>query len=446
MGNIFVRSISFNGVRRAVVALMAVMLAAFSCMAAAHEIPSDVKVQAFVKPDGQKLQLLVRVPLTAMREVDIPKRGPGYLDLARADAALRTAATLWIADNIDLYEAGRQLAYPVVADAHVSLPSDKSFASFDEARAHLAGPRLPEKMELFWNQGMLDVLFEYPIQSADAAFSIHPRLERLGLRVTVALRFLPPGGAERAFEFHGDPGTVALDPRWHQAALRFVESGFWHILEGTDHLLFLLCLVIPFRRFGALVLIVTSFTVAHSITLIASAYDLGPNALWFAPLIEMLIALSIVYMAIENIIGTNVQRRWMLTFAFGLVHGFAFSFALREQLQFAGNHLLTSLLSFNIGVEFGQLLVLAVLIPLIRLLFHYVVPERIGVIILSVLIGHTGWHWMLERGERLGQFPWPAFYAATLASAMRWLIALVVIAAGMWAVNAALRKRGVQLK
>ena len=446
MENKFARRISFNGVRRAFAVLTAVMLAAFSCIAAAHEIPSDVKVQAFVKPDGQKLQLLVRVPLTAMREVDIPKRGPGYLDLARADAALRNAATLWIADNIDLYEAGRQLAYPVVVDARVSLPSDKSFASFDEARAHLAGPRLPEKMELFWNQGMLDVLFEYPIQSADAAFSIHPRLERLGLRVTVALRFLPPGGAERAFEFHGDPGTVALDPRWHQAALRFVESGFWHILEGADHLLFLLCLVIPFRRFGALVLIVTSFTVAHSITLIASAYDLGPNALWFAPLIEMLIALSIVYMAIENIIGTNVQRRWMLTFAFGLVHGFAFSFALREQLQFAGNHLLTSLLSFNIGVEFGQLLVLAVLIPLIRLLFHYVVPERIGVIILSVLIGHTGWHWMLERGERLGQFPWPAFDAATLASAMRWLIALVVMAAGMWAVNAALRKRGVQLK
>lgn len=446
MENKFARRISFNGVRRAFAVLTAAMLAAFWYIAAAHEISSDVKVQAFVKPDGQKLQLLVRVPLTAMREVDIPKRGPGYLDLARADAALRTAATLWIADNIDLYEAGGQLAYPVVADARVSLPSDKSFASFDEARAHLAGPRLPEKMELFWNQGMLDVLFEYPIQSANAAFSIHPRLERLGLRVTIALRFLPPGGAERAFEFHGDPGTVALDPRWHQAALRFVESGFWHILEGTDHLLFLLCLVIPFRRFGALVLIVTSFTVAHSITLIASAYDLGPNALWFAPLIEMLIALSIVYMAIENIIGTNVQRRWMLTFAFGLVHGFAFSFALREQLQFAGNHLLTSLLSFNIGVEFGQLLVLAVLIPLIRLLFHYVVPERIGVIILSVLIGHTGWHWMLERGERLGQFPWPAFDAATLASAMRWLIALVVMAAGMWAVNAALRKRGVQLK
>ncbi|HEV7820377.1 MAG TPA: HupE/UreJ family protein, partial [Burkholderiales bacterium] len=392
---------------------------------AAHEIPADVRVQAFVKPEGRTLQLLLRVPLTAMREVDVPRRGPGYLDLARADAALRTAANLWLADNIDLYEGETRLAYPRLIDARVSLPSDKSFASFAEARAHLAGPRLPEKMELFWNQGLMDVLFEYRIESATNPISINPRLERLGLRVAIALRFLPPNGAERAFEFHGDPGIVALDPRWHQAALRFVESGFVHILEGADHLLFLLCLVIPFRRFGALVMIVTSFTVAHSITLIASAYDLGPTALWFPPLIEMLIAISIVYMAIENVIGTNVQRRWMITFAFGLVHGFAFSFALREQLQFAGDHLLTSLLSFNLGVELGQLLVLAALVPLLGLLFRHVVPERIGIIILSVLIGHTGWHWMTERAELLSKFPWPAIDAPMMAAAMRWAMVLL---------------------
>jgi hypothetical protein len=82
-----------------------------------------------------------------------------------------------------------------------------------------------------------------------------------------------------------------------------------------------------------------------------------------------------------------------------------------------------------------------VLVPLLGLLFRHVVPERIGVIILSVLIGHTGWHWMLERAERLSQFPWPTFDAATLASAMRWLIALLVMAAAMWGVNAALQKR-----
>ncbi len=419
-------------------------LAAISFAASAHEIPSDVKVQAFVKPEGKTLQLMMRVPLTAMREVDVPKRGPGYLDLARADAALRTAANLWLADNFDIYAGATKLAYPIVIDARVSLPSDKSFATFAEARVNLAGPRLPETMELFWNQGLMDVLFEYAIASDNDAFSIHPRLERLGLRVAIAVRFMPPGSAERAFELHGDPGVVALDPRWHQAALRFVEAGFMHILKGADHLLFLLCLVIPFRRFRALVVIVTSFTVAHSITLIASAYNFGPDALWFVPLIEMLIAISIVYMAIENVIGTNVRRRWIITFAFGLVHGFAFSFALREQLQFAGNHLLASLLSFNLGVELGQLLVLAVLVPILGYVLKRVLPERIGIIILSVLVGHTGWHWMFERYERVSQFPWPAFDDAMLASALRWTIALIVMIGVMWAVNAALHKRATQ--
>jgi uncharacterized membrane-anchored protein YitT (DUF2179 family) len=228
-----------------------------------------------------------------------------------------------------------------------------------------------------------------------------------------------------------------LDPRWHQAAGRFIELGFFHILDGTDHLLFLLCLVIPFRRFRALIPVVTAFTVAHSITLIASAYDLAPGALWFPPLIETLIAISIVYMALENIVGgSTVRHRWMIAFAFGLVHGFGFSFALRETLQFAGSHLLTSLLSFNIGVELGQLLVLLVLIPMLEGLFRYVVAERMGTIILSALVAHTGWHWTAERADRLRQFrfQWADLNAALLASALRWLIVILVVAALPWLV------------
>jgi hypothetical protein len=280
---------------------------------------------------------------------------------------------------------------------------------------------------------MLDVLFEYPIQSDQSRFSIHPGLDRLANRVVIALRFLPPGGAVRAFEFLGDPGLVHLDPGWFQAAAQFVKLGFFHILDGTDHLLFLFCLVIPFRRFRALIPVVTSFTVAHSITLIASAYNLAPDALWFPPLIETLIAMSIVYMALENIVGvTNVQRRWMITFGFGLVHGFGFSFALRQTMQFAGSHLLASLLSFNVGVELGQLLVLAVMIPALELLFRRVVAERMGTIILSAIVAHTAWHWMIDRYQVLRQYQirWPALEAAPLAKELR-LLMLIVIAAGL---------------
>ena len=374
--------------------------------AVGHDIPSDVTVQAFVKPAGQQLNLLVRVPLKAMRDIDFPKRGPGFLDLARAEPLLPDAATLWVSDAIELYEGDQRLPKPRVVDTLLAVASDRSFASYDEALAHVTGARLPREMELIWDQVFLDVLFEYPIQSDRSDFSIHPGLARLGLRVITVLRFLPPTGVVRAFELTGDPGLVRLDPRWHQAALRFVNLGFLHILEGTDHLLFLFCLVIPFRRFRALIPVVTAFTLAHSITLIASAYNLAPDALWFPPLIETLIAISIVYMALENIVGgSTVGRRWMMAFGFGLVHGFGFSFALRQTLQFAGSHLLTSLLSFNVGVELGQLLVLIMLIPLLEALFRFAVAERMGTIILSALVAHTGWHWMLERGDKLSQFP-----------------------------------------
>jgi len=410
-------------------------------VASAHDIPNDVRVQAFVKPEGHRLQLLVRVPLAAMTEVDFPKRGPGYLDLPRAEPALRQAATLWLADNVDFYEGETRLDYPQVIAVKVSLPSDRSFASYEAALAHVTGPPLPGDMELVWNQQWLDVLFEYPIGSDRSDFSLQPRLSRLGQNVLVALQFLPPGGASRAFEFHGNPGLVRLDPRWYQAALRFVELGFLHILDGTDHLLFILCLVIPFRQLRPLILIITSFTVAHSITLLASAFGLAPRALWFSPLIETLIALSIIYMALENIVGSNVQRRWMIAFAFGLVHGFGFSFVLSEMLQFAGAHLITSLLAFNVGVELGQLLVIVLLVPALNLLFR-IVPERVGTIILSALVAHTAWHWMLERGERLWQFPWPTLDAAFLASAMRWLLLILLLTLALGLVNALLLRAG----
>jgi hypothetical protein len=322
----------------------------------------------------------------------------------------------------------------------VSLPSDRSFASFEEARAHVLGPRLPDNLDIYWSQQLLDVLLEYPIRSDRSGFAVDFRVDRLGSAVNTALRFMPPGGAVRAFDFHGSPGLIDLDPRWGQAVLRFVVEGISHILDGTDHLLFLACLVIPFRRLRPLVVIVTSFTVAHSITLIGSALGFAPDWAWFPPLIETLIAVTIVFMALENIAGSNAGRRWIYAFVFGMIHGFGFSFALREQLQFAGDHLITSLLGFNVGVEIGQLAVLCVLVPLLNLVFRYVVAERMGIIILSALVAHTGWHWMLDRGAVLAKFPPPTFDAAFLASLMRGAMAVLILVALLWGVSGAVRR------
>jgi HupE/UreJ protein len=402
---------------------------------AAHDIPASVVVQAFIKPQGSRLHLLVRVPLQSMRDMEIPQRDRGYLDIGAVQPELRNAAQLWIAEYVQVYEGDSLLPSPRVAAVQVSLPSDRSFTSYDEALAHVSGPPLPDSTDLPWQQAMLDVLLDYTIRSDLSTFSIRPELAHLGVRTTTVLRFLPPGRAERDFEYAGNPGLVRLDPRWYQAALTFVRLGFFHILDGIDHLLFVFCLVIPFRRPRPLIAIITSFTIAHSITLIASAFGLAPNALWFPPLIETLIALSILYMALENIVGPRLERRWVIAFGFGLVHGFGFSFALRRSLQFAGAHLLTSLFSFNVGVEMGQILVLAVAIPALAVLFRFVVAERVGTILLSAIVAHTAWHWMMDRLGvlRQYQFEWPVLNATFLIGAMRALMLILILAGTMWA-------------
>jgi len=216
----------------------------------AHDIPVDVTVQALVKPVDHNLHLIIRVPLKAMRDVEFPEQGPGYLDLNRIDTTLHEAATLWIAKQIEIYEGDVRLPDPRVVETRVSLESDRSFTSYDEALAHVTGPRLPGNTQVFWDQAMLDVLFDYPIHSDQSRFSVHPGLGRLGERVVIVLRFQPPNGAVRAFEFIGDPGLVRLGSELASGCLRFVELGFFHILDGTDHLLFLFCLVIPVPAFS----------------------------------------------------------------------------------------------------------------------------------------------------------------------------------------------------
>ena len=319
-------------IRCLITALAAMVASTVALDATAHEIPADVRLNGFVKPAGDRLELLIRVPMAALVEVEFPLRDQTYLDMVRVNEALHSATKLYLTDNITLYEDDVPLPSPRVVAVRVSLPSDKSFVSFDSARVHVQAPPLADDLALVWNQQFLDVLLEYPIQSDRSDFSARFRVDRFGRAVSTALRFILPSGETRAFEFHGDPGLLRLDPRWHQTALRFVVAGFWHILEGIDHLLFLFCLVIPFRRIRPLIIIVTSFTLAHSISLIASACGFVPDALWFPPLIETLIAVTIVYMALENIVyaalGKNVRgeisRRWIIAFVFGIIHGFGF--------------------------------------------------------------------------------------------------------------------------
>ena len=409
-------------------------------VATAHEIPADARLNVFVVPSQKSVSVLMRVPLAAMGDIDYPT-GPGNtLIVSKADAALHNAVALWIVPAISLFANEVQLSAPQVTAVRIALPSDRSFESWPTARAGIDALPLDDGLSLYWSQQMLDVLLEYPVASENPQLALDLRIDRFGETVTTALRLLSPDGTTRAFVLHGNAGQIELDPGWAQTAARFLQAGMEHILSGTDHLLFLACLVIPFPLVRPLIAIVTAFTLGHSISLTGSAFGLAPSALWFPPLIEALIAASILYMALENILGSDLRRRWVLAFGFGVVHGFGFSFGLGELMQFAGSNLMTSLAAFNLGVEIGQVTVLLLLVCVLRLWFRRLRSARLGVIVLSAMIAHIAWHWLEVRWGTLSKFPRPAIDVLLLMDLMQALVVGLVLGGLVWTVSGTLNR------
>ncbi len=176
------------------------------------------------------------------------------------------------------------------------------------------------------------------------------------------------------------------------SAYEFFVFGLEHIVTGYDHLLFLLGLLIVSRGLKNLVIIVTAFTVAHSITLAMATLGLVHPVGW---IVESAISLSILYVGVENILAKEVKHRWCLTFAFGLIHGFGFAGLLQElDLERAG--LMLSLFSFNLGVEIGQIAIVALAWPILNTIARtkYRRPIINGV---SGLISLFGLVWFIQR-------------------------------------------------
>jgi len=176
----------------------------------------------------------------------------------------------------------------------------------------------------------------------------------------------------------------------------FVSLGIEHILTGYDHLLFLFGLLLVTRHFGSAIKVITCFTIAHSITLAVATFNLLNIP---SKIVEPLIAATIVYVGIENILlHGEPKKRWMLTFGFGLIHGFGFASVLRDLgVASAAGGVALPLFAFNLGVEIGQIAVAAILLPLIwRFSKNPQFPQR-WVPACSVLVALLGAYWFIER-------------------------------------------------
>ncbi|MFC4811624.1 HupE/UreJ family protein [Paenibacillus sp. GCM10023250] len=201
------------------------------------------------------------------------------------------------------------------------------------------------------------------------------------------------GGQEGQFVFTGSDREMELGKTWVIGqAWRFIQLGFHHIMIGLDHILFVAALVLTSRDFRSVLKTATVFTLAHSVTLGLSAFRVVevPPAI-----VEPLIALSIAYVALEAYFLNGGKARPFVVFGFGLVHGIGFAGALSLTGAFKASSLL-SLGAFNIGVEFGQLLIIALLFPLLLLIrkFDWARPLQAAAIACVFVFGMI---WYVER-------------------------------------------------
>lgn len=214
------------------------------------------------------------------------------------------------------------------------------------------------------------------------------------------LRVAPLGRPVQSFRLTAErPFAVveAVPDRW-QVARTYLSLGFEHILEGWDHLLFVIALVLLVARAGPVIMAATAFTLAHSLTL--AAVTLGMAGLPQQP-VEALIALSIIMLAVEAVRGegASLTRRlpWLVAFAFGLVHGFGFADALQE-IGLPEGEVIPALLAFNLGVEAGQIAVIAAVWATRALLRRYTPSlESPAIRVASYGIGITGGFWLIDR-------------------------------------------------
>ena len=377
-----------------------VVLAVFSGSASAHFL-LNVNIRVFhVVHERDRIRLLVRLP---MAYLVADKQGPRTADGTRVPAPYTSnriedgtmvhyldaetfrdvpeGLAAILADGLALESGGEALranigrirAYP----ARMQAP----FALLDEAETALSGPVYPEEFNVAYvGDTIIDAELIYPTDGRVDRYTLRSILDPglPGQNETANLILDHTVDPPLIFRVRGlMTQPVEVSHSALEAAWTFVNEGMRHILEGLDHVLFVLCLVLGAVTLGTLAWRVTGFTIGHSATLALGFFGYVPQGAWFIPLVEIGIALSILYAAIVALASVGHRLTTLVTALLGLLHGLGFSFVLNEILNLESPNLWQSLLAFNVGIEIGQLLIVVALWPVL----HFVatrLPTRIA--------------------------------------------------------------------
>jgi HupE/UreJ protein len=302
--------------------------------------------------------------------------------------------------SIKIYKNGSQPNFATLVEAIKSFQSELLFDDFEQ--------------EVYVGDTTVDVLLHYSSQSAIYKYALssnlNPGLPDQEETANLVLDYSPSGvQVFRARGLLNEPVVVTRSVM--DAVATFIKEGVKHILEGLDHVLFVICLVLGAMHLRPLFWRVTGFTIGHSITLSLGFFGFVPTAAWFVPAIETGIALSIIYVAIVAVLPDfkRAEQRqgseWSvvgITGLIGLLHGLGFSFVLQNILQVTSPNIWQSLLAFNLGVEIGQVLIVifaGLAFYLIGLLGTKVAKiNRYSVAGLCITISC---YWVIERGGNI---------------------------------------------
>ena len=276
------------------------------------------------------------------------------------------------------------------------------FATLENIAAAFHGPAYPEDGEpRYVGDTVLDLRIDYPVADSSGEIRFSSTLPRgVAGDALIANLFLDYQNGERRITRVSGPlqYPVVLDSSHWRAARTFVVQGIEHIFQGADHVLFVLCLTLGAAALPGLLWRVTGFTLGHTITLIAGFFGFALSGAWFIPAIETAIAASILFAGAAALRRTPDRLTFVITALMGLLHGFGFSFVLGSLLGRDSPFLATSLLSFNLGVEIGQVIIVSVTFGFFLLLarLQATIARRARATVAVAAMAVAAW-WVVER-------------------------------------------------
>lgn len=296
-------------------------------------------------------------------------------------------------EQFRIYKNGTQPDFATLDDARKSFQVDSMFDSFEQP--------------VYVGDTTIDVLLRYNSESAIYNYALssnlNPGLPDQDETANLILDYSPSG--VQVFRARGllyEPIVVTRSV--FDAVATFIKEGVVHILEGLDHVLFVICLVLGAMRLKPLLWRVTGFTIGHSITLSLGFYGFVPSGAWFVPAVETGIALSIIYVAAVAVVPGLQQKKgeWTVvgvTGSIGLLHGLGFSFVLQNILQVTSPDIWQSLVAFNLGVEVGQLLIVTGAWFVFYLIgLSGAGAAKLNRYLVASVCALTASYWVLERG------------------------------------------------